>query len=156
MEIINPGGLYGRLTVDQLGRTQPDTRNPALVTAMETLGKTENRYSGIPTIRYVMKEAGLPAPVFSDARGMFKVVLYNHAEEARTGDSKKAKIADEKGLLAFCRTPRTREEIIEHIDLASGQYAFRRYLAPLLRAGAIRMTKPETPRSRDQRYVTVE
>ena len=156
MEIINPGGLYGCLTVDQLGRTQPDTRNPALVTAMETLGKTENRYSGIPTIRYVMKEAGLPAPVFSDARGMFKVVLYNHAEEARTGDSKKAKIADEKGLLAFCRTPRTREEIIEHIDLASGQYAFRRYLAPLLQAGAIRMTKPEAPRSRDQRYVTAE
>ena len=52
MEITNPGGLYGRLTVDQLGQAQPDTRNPVLVTAMETLGKTENRYSGIPTIRY--------------------------------------------------------------------------------------------------------
>src|SRR5699024_1079404 len=54
LEIINPGGLYGRLTVDRLGQAQPDTRNPALVTAMETLGKTENRYSGIPTIRCAM------------------------------------------------------------------------------------------------------
>ena len=43
LEIINPGGLYGRLRVDQLGHTQPDTRNPMLVTAMETLGLTENR-----------------------------------------------------------------------------------------------------------------
>ncbi len=103
-----------------------------------------------------MKEKGLPAPVFSDARGMFRVVLYNHSEEARKGASGKTKIADEKGLLAFCRTPRTREEILKHIDLASGQYAFRRYLAPLLQAGAIRMTKPEAPRCRDQRYVTAE
>lgn len=156
MEITNPGGLYGRLTVDQLGQTQPDTRNPALVTAMETLGKTENRYSGIPTIRYVMKEKGLPEPVFSDARGVFKVVLYNHGEEAQTRASRNPENPDEKGLLAFCRTPRTREEIIEHIGLSSGQYAFRRYLNPLLKAGAIRMTKPDTPRSRDQQYVTVE
>lgn len=36
MEIINPGGLYGRLVFDQLGNVQPDTRNPVLVTAMET------------------------------------------------------------------------------------------------------------------------
>lgn len=39
MEIINPGGLYGRLTVDRLGQAQPNTRNASLVTAMETLGK---------------------------------------------------------------------------------------------------------------------
>lgn len=39
IEITNPGGLYGRLTLDQLGNAQPDTRNPVLVTVMETLGK---------------------------------------------------------------------------------------------------------------------
>ena len=43
MEVHNPGGLYGRLTVDQLGKMQPDTRNPFLVTAMEAMGQTENR-----------------------------------------------------------------------------------------------------------------
>lgn len=57
IEITNPGGLYGRLTLDQLGNAQPDTRNPVLVTVMETLGETENRYSGIPTIRFAMKTA---------------------------------------------------------------------------------------------------
>lgn len=46
MEITNPGGLYGRLTVDQLGQEQPDTRNPALVTAMETLGKNRESLFG--------------------------------------------------------------------------------------------------------------
>ena len=159
MEIINPGGLYGRLTVDQLGQAQPDTRNPALVTAMETLGKTENRYSGIPTIRYAMKESSLPAPLFIDTRGTFKVILYNNTEELtvpQTADKREADISDEKGLLEFCRTPRSRSEIVGYLAIASKQYALRRYLDPLVHAGAIRMTKPDAPRSKDQQYVTIE
>ena len=159
MEIINPGGLYGRLTVDQLGQAQPDTRNPALVTAMETLGKTENRYSGIPTIRYAMKESSLPAPLFIDTRGTFKVILYNDTEELtvpQTADKRASSISDEKGLLEFCRTPRSRSEIVDYLAIASKQYALRRYLDPLVHAGAIRMTKPDVPRSKDQQYVTVE
>ena len=159
MEIINPGGLYGRLTVDQLGQAQPDTRNPALVTAMETLGKTENRYSGIPTIRYAMKESSLPAPLFIDTRGTFKAILYNNTEEfavPQTADKRASSISDEKGLLEFCRTPRSRSEIVDYLAIASKQYALRRYLDPLVHAGAIRMTKPDVPRSKDQQYVTVE
>ena len=66
LEVSNPGGLYGRLTVDQLGHVQPDTRNPVMVTAMEVLEQTENRYSGIPRIRHAMAELSLPEPVFSD------------------------------------------------------------------------------------------
>lgn len=159
MEITNPGGLYGRLTVDQLGQAQPDTRNPVLVTAMETLGKTENRYSGIPTIRHAMKERSLPAPLFIDAHGTFKVILYNKSEELpmpQTVVKQEADLPDEKGLLEFCRTPRSRSEIVDYLAIASKQYALRRYLDPLVHAGAIRMTKPDTPRSKDQQYVTVE
>lgn len=157
MEITNPGGLYGRLTVDQLGQTQPDTRNPVLVTMMETLGKTENRYSGIPTIRYVMEKQALPEPVFIDKRDIFKVVLYN-ASDVQDVPKRDAGIEigieDKKGLLQFCRIPRTRAEIIEHINVTSSAYALRRYLEPLIKAGAIQLTIPEQPRSQSQRYVT--
>lgn len=159
MEIVNPGGLYGRLTVDQLGQAQPDTRNPSLVTAMETLGKTENRYSGIPTIRYAMKKHGLPEPVFSNVRGTFRVVLYNSKTEklqAPSADIAKPIVEDEKGLLEFCRTPRTRAEIVEYLGLSTAQYALRRYLNPLVRAGLIQMTKPESPRCKDQQFITTK
>ena len=158
IEITNPGGLYGRLTIDQLGNAQPDTRNPVLVTAMETLGKTENRYSGIPTIRFAMENRGLPEPVFLDQRSEFSVALYNgerSAMENDTGEIAERKNAqDEKGLLEFCRTPRTRSEIIEYLDIASGQYALRRYLDPLVESGAIRLTMPDKPRSPKKQYVT--
>jgi len=161
MMIINPGGLYGRLTIDQLGNVQPDTRNPVLVTAMETLGKTENRYSGIPTIRYAMRKSLLPEPVFIDSRKEFSVILYNKAEEGvlqttLPENENKEKNVDEKGLLAFCSIPRTRSEIVEFLALSSGQYALRRYLNPLIEAGTIRLTMPDTPRSPKQQYVAVE
>ena len=155
IEITNPGGLYGRLTVDQLGNVQPDTRNPVLVTAMETLGKTENRYSGIPTIRFAMENRGLPEPVFVDQRSEFTVALYNGgktAAEVIVDESAKRELGlDTKGLLEFCRTPRTRSEIIEYLDIASGQYALRRYLDPLVESGAIRLTLPDKPRSPKQK-----
>jgi ATP-dependent DNA helicase RecG len=158
MEIINPGGLYGRMTIDQLGQAQPDTRNPVLVTAMELLGQTENRYSGIPTIRYAMAQQGLPKPEFINSRGEFKVILYNDAQRQTEvvdprGNTEKTEYTDEKGLIAFCSTPRTRAEIIEYLAISSGQYALRRYLDPLVRAGAIVMTMPDKPRSPSQQYV---
>lgn len=158
MEIMNPGGLYGRLTIDQLGNMQPDTRNPVLVTAMETLGKTENRYSGIPTIRYAMKKLSLPEPVFSDSRGSFKITLFNCVDEMDTQYVSKngstSELNDEKGLLDFCREPRSRKEIVEFLGISSGQYALRRYLEPLVQANAILLTIPDSPRSPRQKYVS--
>ena len=55
MEIRNPGGIYGRIKIDQLGKVQPDTRNPVIASELEVLKITENRYSGIPTIRRMMQ-----------------------------------------------------------------------------------------------------
>lgn len=159
LEIINPGGLYGRLTIDQLGHAQPDTRNPVLATALEIMKETENRYSGIPTIRYAMAQRHLPAPVFKSSTGEFKVTLYHeqNGSDSEHGQTPVQTAAeDEKQLLSFCLTPRSRSEIVSYLRIDSGKYALRRYLDPLLKAGAIRMTIPEHPRSRSQRFVTVK
>lgn len=158
MEIINPGGLYGRLTIDQLGNVQPDTRNPVLVTAMETLGKTENRYSGIPTIRYAMRKLSLPDPLFLDSRGKFTVTLYNTKTTMKVVPAEETAVQyeDEKGLIEFCRVARTRAEIVEYLAIPSGQYALRRYLDPLVQAKVILMTNPDKPRSPNQKYYTSE
>ena len=154
LEIVNPGGLYGRLSLDQLGHTQPDTRNPMLVTAMETLGKTENRYSGIPTIRLAMAQRHLPEPVFEDRAGSFKVTLY-HAQKTTAQESGEAHAAvgGDESLLTYCSVPRTRGEIAAYLHVSSVPYAMRRYVEPLLQSGALRMTIPEKPRSHSQRFV---
>lgn len=149
LEIRNPGGIYGRIRVDQLGKVQPDTRNPVLASGLEVLGVTENRYSGIPTIKKEMKAYNLREPEFLDERGNFVVIFYkktqpimNVAEQFEGVDN----------LILFCRTPRTRREICEYLGLSSVTYAIQAYVMPLVKMGKIKLSLPDKPRSPRQLY----
>lgn len=152
IKICNPGGIYGRLRVDQLGKMQPDTRNPVLVTALEVMGLTENRYSGIPTIRRSMKDFNLEDPVFSDERGTFTVTLYNR-ESGRDNTSQREMTDKEEELLSFLKLPRSRNEIAEHLGIGTIAYVMQTYINPLVEKGLVRLTIPEKPKSPKQRFV---
>ena len=153
MEIRNPGGLYGRLRVDQLGRVQPDTRNPSLVVAMETLHQTENRYSGIPTMRRELRLAGMPEPEFRDQRGTFVVCFRKSA--VRNIEEHSTPVGQGQ-LLEFCRVYRTRQEIADFFHLKTAAYAMKAYVIPLIEKGMIEMELPDKPKSSKQRYRTKE
>ena len=105
MEIRNPGGIYGRIRADKLGKVQPDTRNPVLASALEVLGMTENRYSGIPTIRKVMQESGLPQPVFCDERGSFVVTFRKEMPQAARASDPHAAGSLAGALVSRCLFP---------------------------------------------------
>lgn len=143
MEIRNPGGIYGRMSIDQLGKVQADTRNPVLALALEVLDITENRYSGIPTIRREMKAYNLVPAEFSDERGNFIVKFYKRTLENST---------EENSLIEFCRTPRSRKEIGEFLKIKSVAYAMKKYVQPLIESGKIKLTIPDTPKSTQQKY----
>lgn len=153
MEIHSPGGLYGRMTVEDLGTAKPDLRNPTLATMSEFLLNTKNRYSGIPTIRREMAKAGLPAPVFINRRNEFIVILYNKpiSNEQETPLSlNKGK----EGLLEFCKTPRTRQEIADYLGINTVFYVMKHYIQPLVESGELLLTLPDKPRSRNQQFVS--
>lgn len=153
IEISNPGGIYGRISVDQLGKVQPDTRNPVIAMAMEVLKLTENRYSGIPTIQRTMKNFGLTPPVFTNERGAFSVTLYNNTMPAEEQTFVGNMLTDkEEELLRYLKTPRTRQEIADHLRIGTVQYAIQAYIKPLIDKGRVKMTIPEKPRSQSQRY----
>ena len=144
MEIINSGGLYGRISVDALGKVRPETRNAALANMLELLKITENRYSGIPTMLKEFADAGLPAPVFSVVHGEFKVIMKNgiFAETMPVSDS----------LLEFCSAPRTRAEIVAFVG-KSKNYVMSQIVSPLIESGKLKMTIPDKPKSPNQRFV---
>lgn len=153
--ISSPGGLYGRLTVDDLGKVRPDTRNPVIATVMETLGETENRYSGIPTVRRLLHEAGMAEPLFENARGEFRVTIRADRASAESSVSLKVTLDEPQRKIAlFCaENPRSRVEIAEMMGVQPA-YAMRRYVKPLVENGILRESLPETPRSPYQRYST--
>lgn len=149
LEIHSPGSLYGRLTVDQLGQTHPDLRNPSLATMAERLTGSENRYSGIPTMHREMREAKLPAPKFENRRNEFIVTFFN-------GDTSAQSVAPVDTLLAFCKTPKTRKEICTFLGIDTTSYVMRTYITPRLERGELAMTLPEKPQSRLQQYYAVK
>lgn len=150
LEITNPGGIYGRIKLDQLGKVQPDTRNPVLAGALEVLRITENRYSGIPTMRKACEQYHLREPEFKNERGTFSVCFY---KEQIKSPAAAAEISQEaKELLLFCKTPRTRKEICEYLGLTSTTYAIQRHVQPMIDQGLIKMSIPDKPKSARQLY----
>ncbi|MCL2672248.1 MAG: putative DNA binding domain-containing protein [Clostridiales bacterium] len=146
LEIWNDGGLYGKLTIDSLGKVHADTRNQVLANILEMQKVAENRYSGIPTIREEMAAWGLPEPIFESKRGNFVVTLKNnlHLHWPENG-------AIGGDLLDYCDTPRTREEIAAFLG-KSQYYAMQSVVYPLIEAGKLKLTLPEKPKSKNQRY----
>ncbi len=76
LEVENPGGLYGGVTVDNLQEEQ-STRNRLLVQLMEDVHLVENRGSGIDAMLEAMDKAKLQSPRFEDKRASFLVTLYS-------------------------------------------------------------------------------
>ena len=146
LELENPGGLYGRLTLETLGTVPADVRNPFLAGALAVMMEVENRFSGIPTIRAEMKRAHLGEPVFTDRGGIFKVVFYNQPVFA-DGISN-----IEEEIIRYCKSPRTREELASHFGFESVGYFLSEYVMPLVERGRLRMTLPEKPKSKFQRW----
>lgn len=149
LEIINAGGLYGAVSIDELGRIQSDTRNKTLISVLETVHAVENRYSGIPTIRKQCRDAGLPPPIFSSDRGMFKFTMYNGS----SNQDQKSIGVDAK-ILEFCQTPRTRKELSEHLEITQ-YYMIKKYIEPLIARGKLAYTIPDKPKSKSQKIYTV-
>lgn len=79
LEIMNPGGLYGDLTIENLNNViNPPVRNKNLVRILEEMGELENRSSGIATMIKEMRGLRLEPPIFEDRRGNFIVIFKNH------------------------------------------------------------------------------
>lgn len=145
MEIKNSGGLYGRLKIDNLGKVRPDTRNAALANMLELLKVTENRYSGIPTMRHEFATANLPLPLFYAKQGEFKVVMYNSNINKNS--------TSEEAILEYCRQPRTRLELTDFIG-KSRNFVMSKFIQPLIESGKLKLTLPDKPKSSKQKYVT--
>ena len=151
--VENPGGLYGRLTVNDLGKVPGDTRNPFIASNLEIMIDTENRFSGIPTIREAMKKAGLPEPLFESYRGNFRATLFSRREPREKATESDGQVADR--ILSFCEEPKSKEEIASWLHIQTPYYVVTKYLRPLIEAGKMAMTIPGKPKSKFQKFFSV-
>ena len=78
LEVRNPGGLFGDVTVETLDQAPPSTRNPHIMRVLLDLGYVEQRGTGIRRMIGEMRGVNLEPPEFKDAGTYFAVTLKNH------------------------------------------------------------------------------
>lgn len=149
LEVASKGGIYGAAPVSALGHVEIGTRNAFLVDVLEAVRGTENRNSGIATMRAECRARNLPEPVFRCVHDEFRVVFRNSQPADRVVfDRDRA----EESFIAYCELPRSREELSAFAGL-NQSYVMATWIRPLVREGKLLRTDPQSPKSPFQRFV---
>lgn len=133
-------------------------RNRRIGEFFKELKMTEGRCTGIPKIIKALKDNGSPAPIFEtdESRSYFLTILKIHPiaqVEEFAGEQVSEQVFQ---ILEFCKTPRTKQEILNHIGLSIVYLNYKRNILPLVQKKLLTFTIPDKPNSRLQKYKTTE
>jgi len=154
IEILNAGGLYGEARPENFP-TVNDYRNPIVAEAMRGLKYVNMFNRGILRVKTMLQDNGNPEPKFTvDKITAFEVTVKPALSlNLVTNEEKVTKMTETiNDIIAFCSTPKSMTEIMEHIGLKHRHNVKHRYIDPLIEGGFLTMTIPEKPNSRNQKY----
>ncbi len=170
IEFRNVGSLYGENTLEKIKNPEMniEVRNKTMVRLIEILGGVlENRHTGIKTMIDEMKQVKLPEPVFKNEREDFVVTFYNgeypelYPEELSKNNKSHDKAHDkahdqkiENTIIEFCATEKTIYDIMEFVGYKNRTRFRRDYIKPLVESGKLKMTIPDKPTSKNQKYIS--
>ena len=160
IEIQSPGGMFEGMPVQEcdieaIGSVR---RNPVIADLFHRMKYMERRGSGLKKI--LSETEKLPGytpglrPEFFSTSSDFRVILKNVNFNLHTC-TVQDRAQDERivNLLEFCSEARTRQEMQEFIGITSREHFRKIILKPLLEAGKIKMTLPNKPNSKNQKYI---
>ena len=61
-----------------------------------------------------------------------------------------------KKVLKYCKTPKSRLEVLSIMGISNHFYNFKRHILPLIEQNLIEYTKKENSKDRNQKYVTTQ
>ena len=161
--MANPGTIItGKNQTLKGGISQP--RNKGLFKMFNLIGYGEHAGSGVPDIFKAWHDAGLDAPIVEEMFGGSnpdRTILTlplgdNYVTSDEVSDEASDEVSDEdkkSAILDFCREPRSKAEIQEHLGISSERYIRQKLIIPLLKQGCLVRTIPDKPSSPKQKYV---
>ena len=172
VEITSPGGMFGGGSIQEydIYSIRSMRRNPVIADLFHRMKYMERRGSGLRKI--VSETEKLPGyteaykPEFSSTATDFRVILknvnYYLSQKDLVSDQDCDQVSDQDksqdilhAVLDFCITEKSKQEICSLIGYRNLTYFTRKYLNPLLASGQLKMTIPDKPNSRKQKYITV-
>jgi ATP-dependent DNA helicase RecG len=155
IEIINAGGLFGRMTPENFGRPGfADYRNPNIAEVMKVLGFVQRFGVGVQMAQTELSENKNRLPEFIHELTTTICKVWCRPEEAPqvTGQ-----VSEEvTRLLLVVKGEMSRKQMQDSLKLKGRDNFENLYLRPALQAGVIEMTIPEKPNSRLQKYRLTE
>lgn len=174
VEIVSPGGMFEGPPIQEcdIREIRSVRRNPIIADLFHRMKYMERRGSGLKKI--ILETEKLPGytqqikPEFTSTATDFRVILKNanyimsgrnmvgtthDATQDTTHDNLTEK---RKRLIGFCSEARSRDEMQTFLGISNRSHFAKYYLKPLLESGQLRMTIPDKPKSKYQRYIAFE
>lgn len=172
LEIYSPGGMPDGSKVQNLDlrNVSSKRRNPIIADIFNRLNYMDRRGSGFKKIldSYEFQEHYTEdmKPEFKSGNSDFWLIFKNlnygakdiedalaveNADKERHHLNQNGKDMD-KMIIDFCREPKSIMEIMEYCGLKSRTSFRRNYLRKMLEEGVLKMTIPDKPSSRNQKY----
>lgn len=157
---------YGSLNLNTF---EPFPKNPAISKVFREIGLADELGSGMRNTYKFTKLYSGGTPQFIEGDIFKTIIPLNDAATMKLGPTVSDQVIDQVGdqvsdqvtrnevthrILEYCKTPRTKREIAEHIGYKNLTYMTRKFLKPLLEEKRLTYTVPEKPQSRMQKYIT--
>lgn len=145
-----------------LSQFEPFSKNPPIAKVFREASLADELGSGMRnTHKYTMMYSG-GTPEFIEG-DVFRTIIplptiatqkVGPTTQVSTQDTTQVDTQDRIAtLLDFCSSPKTREEMQAHIGIANREYFRKAILKPLLASGRLKMTIPDKPSSKNQKYI---
>ena len=129
----------------------PYPKNPNIARFFREIGLADELGSGVKNVNHYLKIYSGGKPEFIEADIFKQILPLTAMTQDTTQDTTQDKYA--KILIDFCSKPRTRVEMMECIGIKERSYFKKYILDPMLLKGILKMTIPEKPTSRNQKYI---
>ena len=160
MTVESPGQLPGLVRPANM-REMHFSRNPKIIEFLHVYEYVKEFGEGVDRMYREMEYAGLPDPEYKVSNFMLCATIKNQKWVATQRGLREVtpqvtlqveQVATEK-ILEFCSIPRTRAELSEYLKLSDRKNLRTNYINPLLASGKLKLTIPDKPNSRLQKYV---
>ena len=156
-----------------LSNFEPHTKNPAISKVFREISLADELGSGMRnTYKYTKLYSG-GEPEFIEGDVFRTVVPLNDVSVGIVGPKNNGAATDAttdtatdtttdgipsreqllKKIIELCETPRSRDELMQQCGLVNKSNFMKSYIKPLLSDGKIKMTIPDKPSSKNQKYI---
>ena len=158
------GNLANGNGVLNFSQFEPFSKNPPIAKVFREVSLADELGSGMRnTYKYTKLYSG-GEPQFIEGDLFRTIIPLKPIATAKVGPGVSDQVGDHDTdqvddhdiaarILSFCSIPRTKKEICEHLGYNNLTYFTRSYLMPLIESGKIKMTIPDKPKSRNQKYI---